>query len=441
MLFRVARTFVGLVLLVGVLAAGYGFASGDVVKWRAVVEPYAVAAIAKIETTVAEWQKPKPAERPIPVEAARPPAITVTKAARREITEMVVVTGSLVAEEEVVVGVDIDGQKIVELGADQGDRVSAGQILARLDRRSLDVQLAQNDAAIAKADVAIEQTVTQVAQAELAVTDAQNQLDRTTPLQAKGFATNASLDTQTIALRTTKSRLENAKAGLAFAKADRNTLTAARQDILLKLAKTDLKAPTDGIVLARTAQLGQFASGAGGTLFRIARDGKIELDAEVTEGVMHRMQIGQTVLVSPSGFDDRIEGTVRLITPQVDQATRLGHVRVALPSDQRLRVGAFARGEVITAHKEVVSLPLTAVQVDKDGATTQVVKDGRVSTRRIVTGIRNNGLVEVVSGVAEGETVVAKAGTFVREGDLVTPVTETPASAATDLTATGENRS
>ncbi|MDR3494863.1 MAG: efflux RND transporter periplasmic adaptor subunit [Ancalomicrobiaceae bacterium] len=441
MIFRVARTLVGLILLAAVLAAGYGFASGDIVKWRALAEPYVAAARTKAETTIAEWQKPKPADKPEPVAVARPPAITVTKATRREITETVVVTGSLVPEEEVVVGVDVDGQKIVELDADQGDHVTKGQVLARLDRRSLDVQLAENDAALAKADVGIAQAATQVAQAEFAVTDAQNQVDRTAPLQAKGYATNASLDTQTIALRTAKSRLENSKAGLNFAKADRATLVAARQDIVLKLAKTELKAPTDGIVLSRAAQLGQLASGSAGPLFRIARDGKIELDAEVTEGVMHRMQVGQRVLVSPSGFDDRIEGSVRLITPQVDQATRLGHVRVALPADQRLRAGAFARGEVITARKQAVALPLTAVQVEKDGAIAQVVKDGRISTRRIVTGIRDNGMIEVVSGVQEGDMVVSRAGTFVRDGDIVTPVTETPAAAATDLNATGGTRS
>jgi HlyD family secretion protein len=439
MVLRFFGRVIGLVLLVGVLALGYGATSGEIFKWIPIAQAVWKDARVKLDATIAEMSKPKP-EAVVQPAAALPPAITVIAAAKREVVETAVVTGSLVAEEEVVVGVDLDGQKIVELDADQGDMVKAGQVLARLNRESLDVQMAQNDAALAKADVAISQADTQVTQAELAVTDAQNQLDRTTALQAKGFAANSTLDTQTIAARTATSRLLNARAGFKWAQADRETLVAARKDIMLKLSKTELKAPTDGLVLVRNGKLGQLAAGAGDPIFRIARDGKVELDAEVSESVLHRLSVGQPVTVSPSGFNDNIAGTVRLVTPQVDQATRLGHVKVALPADVRLRVGAFARGEVVTARREVVALPLSAVQVDSAGVTAQVVDAGKVETRKIVTGIRGNGVVEVVSGVREGERVVLKAGTFVRDGDQVTPVEDKPAATAESAT-TGEIRS
>ena len=207
----------GLILLAVILVAGYGFVSGDIIKWQ----PIATRYITEARTRIDELRKPKAPEA---VAETKPPAITVMPAKVQEIVETVVVTGSLVAEEEVVVGVDLDGQKIIELDADQGDIVKQGQVLARLNRDSLDVQIAQSDAALAKSDVAIAQADTQVTQAELSLTDAQTTLNRTTPLQAKGYATTSQLDSETIALRTAKSKLENAKAGLDFAKADRKTI-------------------------------------------------------------------------------------------------------------------------------------------------------------------------------------------------------------------------
>ena len=430
---RLLGRLLGLVLLIGLGVAGYGLATGEIVRWRPLVEDKAVALKGAVSQMLA-----RPAAAPVPVAEAKPPAITVLTASRREVVETVVVTGSLVAQEEVVVGVDLDGQKIVELHADQGDMVKEGDILARLNRESLDVALAQSDAALARSDVAIAQAQTQVTQAELALTDAETQLDRTTALQSKGYATNSLLDSQSIAARTAKSRLENARAGLDFARADRRTLEASRKDTVLKLSKTELKAPTSGLVLVRNGKLGQLAAGAGEPVFRIARDGKIELDAEVSESVLHRLTIGQKVVISPSGFDDNIVGSVRLITPQVDATTRLGHVRVALPADTRLRVGAFARGVVETARHEAVALPLSSIQVDAQGATAQVVQDGVIATRKITAGIRGGGMVEILSGIAAGDRVVLKAGTFVRDGDKVTPIEEPQAAAASQ---TGEMRS
>jgi len=162
----------------------------------------------------------------------------------------------------------------------------------------------------------------------------------------------------------------------------------------------------------------------------MARDGKIELDAEVTESVLHRLQTGQKVAVVPAGFTQPVEGSVRLVTPQVDQTTRLGHVRVSLPVDAGLHAGAFARGQIVTARHQGVALPLTAIQVEPRAATAQVVKDGRIETRKLQTGIRGDGLIEVISGVAVGDSVVLKAGTFVRDGDMVTPIEANAAAAA-----------
>ena len=93
-------------------------------------------------------------------------------------------------------------------------------------------------------------------------------------------------------------------------------------------------------------------------------------------------------------------------------------------ADTPLAVGSFARGLVEVGRHTGVTLPVQAVIHTKDGAQAQVVKDGRIETRAIRLGLVGEGFAEIVSGLREGETVVARAGTFVRNGDRVTAVPE-----------------
>jgi multidrug efflux pump subunit AcrA (membrane-fusion protein) len=130
--------------------------------------------------------------------------------------------------------------------------------------------------------------------------------------------------------------------------------------------------------------------------------------------------------VDVAGFGE-IAGTVRLVSPEVDKATRLGRVRIFLGDNGGLRVGAFARGSIVTASATGLAVPVSAVLYGPDGPTVQVVRGSRVETRLIKTGLAAGTLVEVREGLAEGDLVVARAGTFLREGDTVRPV---PAGAA-----------
>src|SRR6185437_1112868 len=118
----------------------------------------------------------KAASCPAPTQAAvdqprliEPPAVTVAPAVKREFVDRLFVSGTLVAREEAQVAARIDGLAIVELDAEDGDRVKAGQVLARLDRSQLDAQLAQNDAATRRSDAAIEQARSMIAEAQAQV--------------------------------------------------------------------------------------------------------------------------------------------------------------------------------------------------------------------------------------------------------------------------------
>ncbi len=353
---------------------------------------------------------------------AKPPAITVAPAARGVVVETETVVGSLVPREEVLVGVDLDGYRLTELNAEEGDVVKAGQVLARLSTDTLEVLLAQNSSSLARNDAAIAQAKSQIAEAVATEVEAKASLDRGASLQEKGFASASVLDQRRSLAGAASARRAAAEQGLAVAEADKTLTEAVRRELELRLAKTEIKAPTDGIVLARSARIGAIVSAGSEPLFRIAEDGAIEMEAQVPETALARIGVGQPVAIHAAGIDQPIEGKVRLVAPRIDSGTRLGRVRVALPVGAKVNAGAFARGTIEIARHEGVTLPQSAIVTVAGKPTAQVVVGGKVETRAIETGISGNGMVEVRSGVAEGETVIVRAGTFVRDGDQVTPI-------------------
>jgi HlyD family secretion protein len=140
----------------------------------------------------------------------------------------------------------------------------------------------------------------------------------------------------------------------------------------------------------------------------------------VVETRLGALKLGQTARVEVAGLGE-VVGTVRLVSPEVDKATRLGRVRIFLGDNEGLRVGAFARASIVTGSASGLAVPASAVLYGPDGPTVQVVRGNRVETRLIKTGLAAGALVEVREGLTEGDLVVARAGTFLREGDTVRP--------------------
>ncbi|MGO4403788.1 efflux RND transporter periplasmic adaptor subunit [Bosea sp. RAF48] len=369
---------------------------------------------------------------PLPVVAQTPahtapaagPSVTVTKAELTEIVQSVVVSGSMVARDEVLVAPEVDGLSIVQLLAEEGDRVARGQVLARLSRTTLEVQKVQNDAQIARAEAAVAQANAQIAETDANLVQANNAFDRTKALRESGNASMETFDQRAAAARSGQARANAARQLLAIATADLALAQAQGKDIDVKLARTEIKAPAAGIVSRRNAKLGATASMLPTTepLFRIIADGAIELEAQVAEVELPGLKVGQSVSVLPAGAKNALAGTIRLISPEVDKASRLGRVRVALDGNPAVAIGAFARGTIETGRKRAVTLPLSAITYSRSGATVQTVRDGRVTTKPVTLGLAGGGRAEIATGLSEGETAVARAGTFVRDGDLVTPV-------------------
>ena len=356
-----------------------------------------------------------------PGQAPIAPSVTVLVMKPAELVDTQLVTGTLVAREEALVVPEIEGLRITEILVEEGDRVKAGQVLARLSADTLNAQLAQWQATMNVSTAQIAQARSQIAQADAALAQSGPALARAQDLLKISSGTQATVEQRAAEQRINEAKLAGAKDGLVLSTAERANRDALGNEIKLKLARTEIKAPVDGIISRRTARLGAVASAVSEPLFRLIANGDIELEAEVPEFRLTRLVKGQTASVT-FGQDIILGGLVRLVSTEVDKASRLGKVRVALLPDPRPRTGAFARGTIEISRRTVLAVPNSALQYDGADPYAQVVQDGHVVARRVKTGLSAQGMVEITGGLAEGEAVIARAGAFLHDGDAVNVV-------------------
>ncbi len=360
------------------------------------------------------------------------PSIRVVAAVEREIVQSISATGSIMPRSEALVGADVAGLLVEELYFDVGDIVKKGDRLARLDRSNLELQMAQIDAQGAQNDANLASAQSQTVDAEIAIKDAQEQLNRILPLVKSGVASKAQRDSAQNALDSAKARFNSSQQAALVVQSQKAVLEAQRKQTALQLNKTELRSPVDGLVLARSAAIGQVVSGAGGALFTVATDRAFELAAEVSEADLARLQQGMDVNVTLPGRNMPIAGTIRIVSPQVDPKSRLGTVKVTLPMDEALRNGSFARGVIVLERKRTVAIPSAAVLYRNTDPFVQKIVDGKVVSTKVELGLRDNEFVGVTSGLAKGDVVISRAGTFVADGDAVTPIMETEVAGATN---------
>ncbi|MFL5124750.1 MAG: efflux RND transporter periplasmic adaptor subunit [Microvirga sp.] len=367
------------------------------------------------------------------------PAVTVVRAAERDLVERAIVTGTLVPREEILVAPEVEGYRIADVLVEEGSVVKQGQVLARLSRDVLETQLAQNAATRTRAEAAIAQARSTIVQAEAAQVEASQALERARALMRGGNTTEATLEQRVSVARAAEGRLSAARDGLRIAEAERASAQAQQREIEWRLSRTEIRAPAPGVVARKNARVGATASAAGESLFRIIMNGEIELEGEVTEVQMPRLREGAEAQVTIDG-QRFIAGRIRNIFPEVDRATRLGKVRIALPKDESLRIGSFARGTVEVARRTGVAVPTASVLYGADGPTVLAIVGDRVELRRVATGLNAEGFVEVTEGLKAGEAIVARAGSFLRDGDVVRAVAVEAAMSKRTVATTAETR-
>lgn len=352
-----------------------------------------------------------------------PPSISVMVAEKKAIAEDLVVTGSFAAGELVLVSPEVEGLAVTEFLAEEGDKVTKGQVLARLSASTVDISILQTKASLAANEAAVDQNKNQIDQAKIGQDRALLDLNRTKKLRTSGVATQETFDQRQAAYDLAAAQLANAKLALEVTKANSAGIEAQLADLDLRKARTEIKAPVDGYISRRTVQVGGIASGSKDPMFNIVANGIVKLVAEVPESDLPRVKLGQKAKITVNGMDKSIEGEVKLISPEVNETTRIGLVHIRVAEGDRIALGAFGRARISLAAGDGVALPLTAVTFGENGPTVQIVVNGKVEVRKVITGLVGTDTIEITDGVKPGETYVARAGTFVRNGDAVTPIT------------------
>ena len=326
--------------------------------------------------------------------AAQAQTVSVVVPGRDTVARTINATGTLAARREIPVGVVGEGGRVLQVYADAGDWVTQGDILVSVDRSVQAQQAAALEAQIG------------VTRADLQL--AQNELDRAMQLVARGFISKADVDRKTATRDATRARVNVANAQLAE--------TRARD------ARLDIRAPVSGYVLERNVETGQTVSAGSGILFRIAKDGQLELQTKLSEDDLAQVDVGIPATVTPVGTDRVFSGNIWQISPMIDAQSRQGMARVALPFDKALRPGGFASVEIKSGAMTAPVLAESAVQTGPNGSFVYVVgKDNKVKQRPVKVGpVTANGLI-IEEGLDGTERVVLYAGGFLNPDETINP--------------------
>ncbi|MEO5350037.1 MAG: efflux RND transporter periplasmic adaptor subunit [Magnetococcus sp. YQC-3] len=296
-------------------------------------------------------------------------------------------SGTIAAWQESVVAAETGGLAITELAVDVGSVVQKGQLLVRLSQESVKATLAQQRANLARAQASL--------------TEAVGNAKRARVVTGSGALSEQQIQQYLIAEKSSRAAVSAAEAAVQMEE--------------VRMRQTEIEAVDDGIISARTATLGSVVQ-PGMELFRLLRQGRLEWRAELTAEQLLTVQPGQQArLHLPGG--QTLEGRVRLLAPTLEPTTRKGIAYVDLPAGGPARAGMFAQGEIQIGSQPALTLPHAAVVLRDGHAYLFVVAgDSTVEQRKVSTGQRQGDWVEIRSGVAESDRVVAVGGGLSQTG-------------------------
>jgi len=302
--------------------------------------------------------------------------VTTVAAVRGTAAEIVYATGTVEPVRWAKVA-SIIRDRIIEICDCEGKPVRKGDVLARLDDREVRAQLTELKA---REDFS------------------KRELSRVTELIGRGSATTQAYERASMDLRQIQ--------GLISVQME-------------KIEDYVIVAPMDGVVLRRDGEIGEIAE-AGQVLFRVGVPKPLRVAAEVNEEDIPRVVVGQKALLRTDAFPDQaLAGTVSEITPMGDPAAKTYRIRIALPEDTPLKPGMSVEANVVTREKPgALVIPAEAAQ----GTSVVVINGNRADWRTITLGIRGPRAIEVASGLAEGERIVAPFPSNLRDGARVRAV-------------------
>ena len=321
-------------------------------------------------------------------EPAEVPTITadVAKVTRQALIEDLIVRGTIIAvpNEDVKVSSLVPGS-VLKVSVAEGDTVREGQVIAEIDRRPLEEQRRQ-------AQAAVEQAKAQVENARL-------NLQRTEQLFQRGIAAGKEVEDARTQMAAAQAALEQATAGL-------NTAN-------LQIDRAQVRSPISGQVVKRMVSVGEQVDGtAAQPIAEIANLDRVELAANVPAEQLPRVKTGQLAQVSSDAYPNRkFSGSVVAMSPAVDLQTNAALVRIRITNaDRLLRVGMFSEASLqLAEHANALVVPPPAVVRNDEGAAVYVVQGDTAQRTPVKTGLEKPDAVEILSGVNEGDTVLTSS--------------------------------
>jgi len=373
-----------------------------------------------VALAVSGCEGPGPAAAPPPAPAPAPRAVRLVPAQAFVTDRRVSATGTLAADEQIVLGTKVAG-RLGELLVDLGSRVRRGQVVARLDTTDAQLRVDQAVASLQQARARLglppqgtddridpEQTSV-VRQARAGLDEAKLTRDRSEQLWSRQLIARAQLDAAVFALSVAEGRyqdaLEEVRNRQAVLLQRRSELEQARQ----QLADTAVVSPIDGAVSERRTSVGEYLA-AGTPVVNIVKLDPLRLRVAVPERDAVGVRVGQPVAVSVEGAPGEHRGRVARISPAITEQSRTLMVEAEVPNENAaLRPGAFAKAEIVVAGEvRIVTVPAAAVVTFAGVEKVLTVKDGRAIEVRVRTGGRQGDRVEIVDGLTAGTPVIDK---------------------------------
>lgn len=339
------------------------------------------------------------------------PSLTVdtATASRHEVIEYVTVVGNLIGQATVDIVPRVAG-RIDSLTAKLGDRVTRGQLIAKIEDRELQQQVKQ-----------IEQNVL-VNKATVTQRESDLQLRKTTltrqqELLSRGLATRQTVEDAEAAHNSAVAAVELAVAQLGQ--------TQARLDELkITLSNTNIVSPVDGFIGKRNLDQGAFA-GANTPILSVVDIATVRLVSNLVEKDFKRVTAGVMALIEVDAFPgEQFTGTVSRVAPVFDAATRTAPMEIEVPNPGfRLKPGMFARVKLTVDRRAgALTVPRNAV-VDSEGKRGVFLIDGQTAKfQPVTTGLQDNERIEILEGLSEGTRVITTGALALRDGDRITPM-------------------
>lgn len=346
-------------------------------------------------------------------QVSKPPVpVEVRAAATSRVSDGIEVTGSLEPKFSVDVKTQIPGL-VKQVLVSEWVHVRKGQPLIRID-------VAETEAQVKRAEAGIVSAKANLTQAQVAANRADRELARIVKLKESGLATQQALD-------DARSETEAAKARVGVAAAQIHVSEEELRQGVARQAKGFVIAPIDGVVALRDVNVGDLASDAAAAkpIFRIVDNSVLNLTVTVSSADSARVKVGQPLEFSVDSQPGRtFSGKIKYINPELSSADRSLKVIAEVRNvPETLKGGLFAKGRIVVGSREqVLQVPRNALgtfDIQTKKGSLFVVDNGVAHIRQIQSGAVTGDMVEIISGLKQGEQYVVRGGFNLKDGDKV----------------------